>query len=498
MIRCSIFLLLSSLCIGCGSTVELNRSLSEVDRKQPNPVSPVVRENDSAPPRALKYLIPDETEYYNPAPQQQGQPADGIFAAGTMVDILREAGQYVLVRSESGVIGCVAAEAVRLSNVSAADVFGLVRGCNQFALDLYQQLRSGDENLFFSPTSISVALAMTFAGAAGDTQAEMARTMHFDMPYAQFHESMHAFQGFWASPDKDSGIRLNLANRLWGQRDYQFLPAFRDLTRDKYSAELAQLDFADSEHSRQVINSWVEEQTEKKIVDLIPGGFLSSDTRLVLTNAVYFQGNWADQFKKEDTSDQDFQVNKTAKVKVPMMHRTGNCRYSALDDLQILELPYGDGSLSMIVLLPKRVDGLEELEAQLNVENLQRWMQSLKSNDRLEISLPRFKATTEFDLSRTLKAMGIKTAFAPIGADFSGMTGDTTLFISGVVHKAFVDVNEEGTEAAAATAVVISTVSMPPMFIADHPFVFMIRNNRNGALLFVGRIKNPAASPGNN
>lgn len=184
--------------------------------------------------------------------------------------------------------------------------------------------------------------------------------------------------------------------------------------------------------------------------------------------------------------------------KVPMMHRTGNCRYSALDDLQISELPYGDGSLSMIVLLPKRVDGLEELEAQLNVENLQRWMQSLKSNDRLEISLPRFKATTEFDLSRTLKAMGIKTAFAPIGADFSGMTGDTTLFISGVVHKAFVDVNEEGTEAAAATAVVISTVSMPPMFIADHPFVFMIRNNRNGALLFVGRIKNPAASPGNN
>lgn len=402
----------------------------------------------------------------------------------------------MIVRTDSGIEASVAADAVKLSNISAADVFGLVKGCNQFALELYQQLRSGDENLFFSPTSISVALAMTYAGAAGETQAEMASTLHFEMPNAQLHESMHAFQGFWATPDKDTGIRLNLANRLWGQRGFQFLPEFLDVTRSNYGAELVQLNFADSENSRQTINTWVEEQTEKKIVDLIPEGFLSSDTRLVLTNAVYFHGNWAEQFKKKNTRDQDFQLNTTAKVKVPMMHRTGKCRYGEIDNLQVLELPYGDGSLSMIVLLPKAVDGLEGLEAQLNFENLQRWMQSVKQDNRLEISLPRFKTTAKFDMKRTLQAMGMRSAFDERLADFSGMTSEGALFISGVVHKAFVDVNEEGTEAAAATAVGMVMVSSPPMFIADHPFIFMIRDNRNGALLFVGRITNPAVDPG--
>ncbi|MBL8818767.1 MAG: serpin family protein [Planctomyces sp.] len=496
MLRCSMFVLVTCLCLGCGPATEVNRRVAEIGRKPPEPSTEEVRPYDEAPILVLNHLIPDETEYYNTAPGQQGQPADGTFAAGTRVGILKEAGQYVIVRTYSGIEGFVVADAVKLSNISAADVSGLVKGCNQFALELYQQLRSGDENLFFSPTSISVALAMTYAGAAGDTQAEMASTLHFDMPNTQFHESMHAFQGFWASPDKVNGIRLKLANRLWGQRDYQFLPAFRDLTRDKYAAELVQLDFADSENSRQTINTWVEEQTEQKIVDLIPDGLLSSDTRLVLTNAVYFQGNWADQFEKENTRDEDFQLNTKAKVKVPMMHRTGKCRYSAIDNLQVLELPYGDGSLSMIVLLPKTVDGLEGLETQLNFENLQRWMQSVKPDDRLEISLPRFKITAEFDLKRTLQAMGMKSAFEVKGADFSGMTGDRNLFISGVVHKAFVDVNEEGTEAAAATGVIATIVSMPPTFRADHPFVFMIRDNRNGALLFVGKITNPAVDPG--
>ena len=497
MLRCSMFVLVTSLCLGCGPALEVNRSVAEISRKTPKPVSQDVRPNDSEPTLVLKYLIPDETEYYDTAPGQQGQSADGTFAAGTRVGILREAGQYVIVRTDSGIEACVAADAVKLSNITAADVFGLVKGCNQFALELYQQLRSGDENLFFSPTSISVALAMTYAGAAGETQAEMARTLHFDMPNAQLHESMHAFQGFWATPDKDTGIRLNLANRLWGQRGFQFLPTFLDVTRNSYGAELVQLNFADSENSRQTINTWVEKQTEKKIVDLIPDGFLSSDTQLVLTNAVYFHGNWAEQFNREYTKDQDFQLNTTAKVKVPMMHRTGKCRYSAIDNLQVLELPYGDGSLSMIVLLPKAVDGLEGLEAQLNLENLQRWMQSVKPDNRLEISLPRFKTTAEFDMKRTLQAMGMRSAFEVNGADFSGMTGGRDLFISRVVHKAFVDVNEEGTEAAAATAVGMSMVSMPPMFIADHPFIFMIRDNRNGALLFVGRITNPAVDPGN-
>ena len=497
MLRCSMFLLLSSLFAGCSSALEIKPGVAEISSRPPV-ASRDRGSNDATPNLALNYLIPDETEYYDTAPQQRGQAADGTFAAGTKVSILSEAGQYVIVRSKSGIKASVAADAVKLSNTSAADVVGLVKGCNQFALELYQQLRSGDENLFFSPTSISVALAMTYAGAAGETQAEMARTLHFDMPNAQLHESMLAFQGFWATPDKDSGIRLNLANRLWGQRDFQFLPEFLDVTRSNYGAELIQLNFADSENSRQTINTWVEEQTEKKIVDLIPEGFLSSDTRLVLTNAVYFHGNWADQFKKEYTRDQDFQLTTTKSVKVPMMHRTGKCRYGAIEDLQVLELPYGDGSLSMIVLLPKAVDGLESIEARLNLENVQRWMQSVNQNYRLEISLPRFKTTAEFGMKRALQAMGMKSAFEVHGADFSGMTGDKSLFISDVVHKAFVDVNEQGTEAAAATGVVTSTVSYstPPTFRADHPFVFMIRDNRSGALLFIGRIMNPAMDPG--
>jgi serine protease inhibitor len=330
MLRCSMFLLLSSLFAGCSSALEIKPGVAEISSRPPT-ASRDRGSNDAAPNRVLNYLIPDETEYYDTAPQQQGQPADGTFAAGTKVSILSEAGQYVIVRSESGINACVAADAIKLSNTSAADVFGLVKGCNQFALELYQQLRSGDKNLFFSPTSISVALAMTYAGAAGDTQAEMARTLHFDMPDAQLHESMHAFQGFWTTPDKDSGIRLRLANRLWGQRGFQFLPTFLDVTRDKYAAELVQLDFARNEDACERINTWVEDQTEKKIIDLIPSGSLSADTRLVLTNAVYFHGNWADQFKKEYTRDQDFHLTTTTSVKVPMMHRTGKCRYSAID-----------------------------------------------------------------------------------------------------------------------------------------------------------------------
>jgi len=495
MLRCSVCLLLIGLCHGCGPAVEVNSNLAEIDRKLPERSSQTVHPSESAPTQALKHLIANNTAYHLVVPAQ-GRPADGAFHAGTTASIIREAGQYVLVRSDSGVEAYVPAEAVTLANVSTADVRGVVRGCNRFALDLYQQLRSGEKNLFFSPTSISVALAMTYAGAAGDTQAEMARTLHFEIPDAELHEGMKALQGFWPTPGNDTGIRLNLANRLWGQRDHQFLPGFIDLTRDKYAAELVQLDFADSENSRQTINTWVEEQTDKKILDVIPSGFLTTDTRLVLTNAVYFRGNWAEQFRKEATRDQDFQLNTTTKVEVPMMHRTGQCRYCAIDNLQVLELPYGDGSLSMIILLPNAVDGLDSLEAQLNFENLQRWMQSAQPNNRLEISLPRFKTTAEFSLGDTLQAMGMKSAFNEHLADFSGMTGDSTLFISEVVHKAFVDVNEEGTEAAAATGVGMALASAPPMFRADHPFVFMIRHNRNGALLFVGRIKNPVADSG--
>ena len=376
------------------------------------------------------------------------------------------------------------------------DVSEIVEGGNQFALDLYDRLRSEEGNLFFSPSSISTALAMTYAGAAGETETEMAKTLHFQMPKDRLHEGMKTLQSFWTTTDKESGIRLNLANRLWGQESYEFLPAFLQITRGKYGAELARLDFAQPDHASQTINEWVEEQTDNKITDLISPDALSPVTRLVLTNAVYFHGNWAEPFEKGLTNEEDFHLTATDKIKVPMMHNWDEARYVAIDQLQILELPYGDGSLSMVVLLPKEIDGLADLEAKLTFQNLQRWTASVKHEDEVQVFLPKFKTTAQFMLSGTLQAMGMKSAFDPNTANFSGMTDGEAFFISAVIHKAFVDVNEEGTEAAAATGIAMAGAAFvepkePLLFRADHPFVFMIRDNRNGTIMFLGRITNP-------
>jgi serpin B len=318
------------------------------------------------------------------------------------------------------------------------------------------------------------------------------------MPSNQLHEGMKGLREFWTTPDKKTGIRLNLANRLWGQTSYEFLPTFLQVTRDKYGAELARLNFAQTEEARKTINTWVEEQTEDKITDLIPVGAISSDTKLVLTNAVYFHGIWAEPFKKDRTKDEDFHLTAADKIKVPMMHHSDEFRYGDIDDLQVLELPYGDSSLSMVVFLPKEVDGLADLESKLTFQNMKKWTASVKHEEEVKVYLPKFKTTSQFEMSSTLRAMGMETAFDANTADFSGMTGGKDLFVSAVIHKAFVDVNEEGTEAAAATGVVMAPTAAPiqepkepPVFRADHPFVFMIRDNRNGATLFVGRIANP-------
>jgi len=390
-------------------------------------------------------------------------------------------------------------EAVEPQETVTVDVTEIVEGSNQFALDLYGQLRSEEGNLFFSPTSISTALAMTYAGADGETKAEMARTLHLPTPDDGVHDGMETLQGFWTTPDKETGIRMNLANRLWGQKSYEFLPAFLQVTRDKYGAELARLDFAQGEEARETINAWVEEQTGNKITDLIPVGAITSDIKLVLTNAVYFHGIWAEPFEKAATTYRDFHLTATDKIRAWTMYRVHKFGHGAIEDLQILELPYGDGSLSMIVLLPNKIDGLADLEAKLTLQNFELWTESVKHEDTVKVYLPRFKTTSQFEMSNTLRAMGMESAFGG-SADFSGMTGGKDLFISVVIHKAFVDVKEEGTEAAAATGVGPApseltddpfNVKEPLVFRADHPFVFMIQDKRNGALLFVGRIMDP-------
>jgi serpin B len=371
----------------------------------------------------------------------------------------------------------------------------VVEAGNHFAFDLYERLRTNPGNLFFSPASISLALAMTYAGAAENTEAEMAKTLHLQMPKTQLNAEMRALLASWNSADKKQGYRLDVANRLWGQERFHFLDDYLRVTREDYGAELARLDFNQPEAARETINKWVEDKTQQKIKNLIPSPSAVTDARLVLTNAVYFKGDWRDQFDKGRTQEEDFHIAATQDIKAPLMHQQHRYRYAEAEGLQLLELPYGDGSLAMVVLLPEKVDGLPELERRLSAAGLEKWRAGAQSRDVI-VSLPKFRTTAEFELGPVLKAMGMASPFDPSTADFSRMDGKKDLFISAVLHKAFVDVNEEGTEAAAATGVVMRVMARrradpPAVFRADHPFVFLIRDNRTGAILFLGRVVDP-------
>jgi serpin B len=367
---------------------------------------------------------------------------------------------------------------------------------NAFAFDLYSELRRQDGNLFYSPASISTALAMTYAGAAGDTGRQMAEVLHFD----QADEPLHSGFGTLGRllNGQNRGVRLQMGNRLWGAKGYPFLPGFLAATREHYGAELLQLDFAQPEPSRQAINRWIEQQTGGKIQNLVPSGAVSPDTRLVLTNAIYFHGAWQDEFWKNATKPAPFHRTKTAQNQVPLMHRSGHFGYSETENVQVLSLPYVGGELSMVILLPKEIDGLEKLESRLRAETLDGWIAS-QGSKLVNVFLPKFKVTSQFSLAQTLRSMGMELAFSD-QADFSRMSSAEDVMLSEVIHKAFVDVNEEGTEAAAATAVIapraapVSEPEKPIEFRADHPFVFLIRDNRTQAVLFLGRMVNPAAN----
>jgi serpin B len=374
-----------------------------------------------------------------------------------------------------------------------ANVAALVKGDNAFAFDLYDQLRGQDGNVFCSPYSISTALAMTSAGARGDTAAEMAKALHFTLSPDELHRAEAAVLAGLNAGGKPRGYQLSVANALWGQQGYGFKDDFLKLTQAHYGAGLREVDFArDAEAARQSINAWVSQETKDKIKDLLPKGVLNNLTRLVLTNAIYFKGDWASQFKKDRTRDEDFQTG-ADKVKTPLMHQTARFKYLDADTVQLLELPYAGKELSMVVLLPKKVDGLAQLEQTLAADKLAGWLGKLREQE-VVVSLPKFKTTCEYSLKGPLEALGLKKAFGST-ADFSGMNGKSRdLFLTAVVHKAFVDVNEEGTEAAAATAVVVTLSAAMPVraeFRADHPFVFLIRDTRTDSVLFLGRIVNP-------
>ncbi len=380
--------------------------------------------------------------------------------------------------------------------VQPADDKNLVQGNNAFAFDLYGRLRQQPGNTFFSPYSISTALAMTYAGANGGTAQQMAKTLHFGQDQDAFHSSIKGLMAGLQGGDKKRPFELHVANALWGQKGYGFLDSFLNLTRQSYGAELRQVDFiGEPEETRQAINAWVEKETRERIKDLIARGVLDSNTRLVLTNAIYFKSAWADPFYKEATRKEDFLVTAQKKTPVQMMHQHQRTMFFEGDALQMLELPYKGNELSMLVLLPKKVEGLADLEKNLTAKQLAAWQGVMKPH-QVDVALPKFKITASFSLKDELSALGMPAAFSPNDADFSRMNGKRDLFVSAVIHKAFVDVNEEGTEAAAATAVGIAKSAAPPplpraTFRADHPFVFVIRHNGTGSLLFLGRVASP-------
>jgi len=370
----------------------------------------------------------------------------------------------------------------------------LVNGNTAFSLDLYGHLRKVKGNLFLSPSSISTALAITYAGAKGDTAKQMSKVLHFTLEQEQLHNTFGYLEAQLNSMQEKGDIELRVANALWAEKDYPFLAEFVEVVTRNYQAEFRYADFKKAyEAARGEINSWIERQTNEKIKDLIKRGILDSLTRLVLVNAIYFKGMWMSQFEKSATEQAKFWVSPDTTVDVAIMNQEQEFNYTENDDLQILELPYAGGDLSMIILLPRRADGLARLDASLTVENLSAWLAHLRKR-RVMVYLPRFKTTSQFSLKTVLESMGIADAFRPGVADFSGIDGTKNLYISAVVHKAFVDVNEEGTEAAAATAVVVGVTSMPGgpvVFRADHPFVFLIRNNGSGSILFLGRVADP-------
>lgn len=367
---------------------------------------------------------------------------------------------------------------------------------NCFALDIYRELAGEGENVFFSPWSLSSALTMTYEGARGNTAEEMASLLHLSGNDSIRRESFSALDRKINS--NDSGYRLSTANALWVDDGFSLLDGYETLVENIYHGRANNLDFrAAPEEARQTINDWVEQKTAGKIKDLIPAGYVDSLTRLVLTNAIYFNGTWMNTFDQSLTMDEDFFTEDGRKVPVPMMRQADEgawFNYLEGRGLQVLEMPYAGGNLSMLILLPHDQD-ITSLERSLSSEDLDQWRDNLEEQ-RVDVYMPRFKLKANYFLGEILADLGMPAAFSAT-ADFSGISPGRQLFISEVIHQAYVDVNEQGTEAAAATAVCMAESASPeepdvPVFRADHPFIFLILDDETGCILFLGRVSDPS------
>lgn len=376
-----------------------------------------------------------------------------------------------------------------------SDMQILVDGNTAFALDLYQKISETKGNHFFSPYSLSIALAMTYGGARGETEKQMATVLHFSLGQNKLHSTFSELQNHFKQIQQEGEFRLNIANALWIQNNYEILRDFRELNRKYYEANLFGVNFInDPEGSRRKINDWIERKTQGRIKDLLGKGIIKTLTRLVLTNALYFKGDWMRKFNPDKTRKKDFWITEESKTKVRMMTQKNFFGYSESKELQVLEMSYEGVDLSMIILLPRKKDGLAELEKKLNTQTLTEWLSILRIK-HVEISIPKFETIRSLNLKQILSSLGMVDAFSN-RADFSGIELKKELKISDVVHKAFINVDEAGTEAAAASAVVMGIKSaLPPkdlpQFIADHPFLYLIRDRITGTILFMGRLTEP-------
>jgi serpin B len=373
------------------------------------------------------------------------------------------------------------------------DAPALVRANTHFALDLYSRLRDEERNLFFSPFSIHTALAMTYAGARGETAKEIAGTLHWGTKAERLRPQ---FAALLQTKEKD-GYELSLANSLWGQKDFGFLPEFVSLVQEEYGGDLKEVDFANgAEEARRTINGWVADKTKQKIKGVLKPRSVDADVCLILVNTMYLKASWALPFKKSSTRAVPFYVSADKSFAAPMMHQKAHFRYLQEGGFEVLELPYENGELSMVILLPEQVDGLRALEKRLSATLLTKALEGLRFRE-VRVTLPKFRVVADIDLNRSLKEQGLRRAFIPGEADFSGMTATAKkLWIREVVHKAFVSVDEAGTEAAAATAVPEEKskerrLPPTPAFVADHPFLFLIRDTRSENILFLGRLVDP-------
>lgn len=381
-----------------------------------------------------------------------------------------------------------------VGSVQAESWERVAEGNRAFAVSLYREVAGEPGNVFFSPFSISTALAMTYVGARGETAAQMQSTLHFP----ESPEYLPEVWGIWQSRvdqvGREGKVTLSVANSLWPDERYPFLDTYMATVRERFRSEVFPVNFAETEAARQQINTWVEDATEQLIKDLIQPGVLNALTRMVLVNAIYFKGTWQTTFGPEVTRPQPFHLADGSVIEVPTMVGKVPARYAALDGVQLLDLPYRGDQVSMLVVVPDTQERMADLERSLSVAVMDQWLGAVEPTE-VRVFLPKFTMTQHLALSKILQALGMVVPFDDKAANFAGMDGhENYLYISDVVHQAFVAVDEAGTEAAAATAVIMQARSMPrpsPEFRADRPFLFFIHERASGTILFAGRVMDP-------